>query len=350
MRVANRILAAGSLAALTACADANGPVVPESEFNARRVQEGIAVVEQVGNHPVLKSFQAIGAHSSGVAAAGSASNRFIAAVRTVAGIVRPDVNAAFIPIIRGSMLGKTLIYDPASDRYVVAPGRTGAPANGVRFVLYEVEEETGKPIASEEIGHSDLIDAKAGSPTSAGLRLIVVSNGKTYLDYGFDLSGTIATAVVTVAGFMSDGTERVNFNITTTGQLFGRGGTAVIDARLEVPSHDFKVAAKVTGEAGSDSGDGEVELTVTAGSDVVALDAHLAGASVQASVKVNGATFATITGTKSNPVIRGENGRELTAEELAGLGQVFEFAEGIFALIGGLLQPVGVLLLIGLGL
>ena len=58
----------------------------------------------------------------------------------------------------------------------------------------------------------------------------------------------------------------------------------------------------------------------------------------------------TVRGTSANPVIKGDGGRELTAEELTALGEVVKFAEGVFELIGGLLAPTGALLLIGLGL
>ncbi len=350
MRLTMRtIMASGALAALAACSDSSGPG-EQGSFDSRRVKDGLATVEQVGASPVLKSFQALGGQLGAAAAVPgiSGTDRYLAAVQNIAGIVRPQTQAALVPIIRSSMLGKTLVYDPATKAYV-ASNRTGAPSNGVRFVLYQNDAEN-RPIVAQEIGTADLTDTKASSATSAGLRLVVTSNGKTYLDYSFDLSGTIAVAVVTVDGYMSDGTDRVDFKITTTGQLFGRGGTATIDAKLEVAAQQFKIAAKVKGPAGGGTGPTEIELTVTAGSDVVAVTSKDSGSSLDAKVTVNGNLFATVTGTSANPVIKGDGGRELTAEELAALGEVVKFAEGVFELIGGLLAPVGALLLIGLGL
>ena len=344
------IMASGGLVLVAACADSNGPAGQPATFNSRQVRDGLATVEQVGASPVLKSFQAlagqIGAPSAGSGALGT--DRYLAVVANIAGMLRPQTQAALVPIIRSAMLGKTLTYNPATKAYGVSE-RTGAPANGVRFVLYQ-NDASNQPIVAEEIGAADLTDQKASSLTSAGLRLVVNSKGKTYLDYAFDLSGTIGVAVVSVDGYMSDGTDRVDFKIITTGQLFGRGGTATIDAKLEVAAKQFKIAAKVKGPTGGGAGPTDVELTVTSGSDVIVASSKGTETAIDAKVTVNGKLFATVTGTPASPIIKGDGGRELTADELAALGEVVKFGEGAFTLIGGLLAPAAGLLLIGLGL
>lgn len=334
-----------------ACSNPGGPDANQEHFNTRRVREGVAVIEQVNSAPVLQSFRWLGGQVSSVNAvpASGSADRLVGVVRDLAGLVSPTQSPALIPIIRSSMLGKTMVYDAAAKKYVVAPDRTGAPANGVRFVLYE-NDASGQPNPAKEIGSADLTDEKAASPTTAGLRLKVVSNEKTYLDYSFDLSGSIGAATVAVKGFLSDGTERVNFELTTTGQLFGRGGTVSLDAKIEVPSQKFTVTAKVVGQAGETQGMGQVDLTVNAGSDVLVINAKGTPSEVDAKVTVNGKLFATIKGSPQSPVIKGEGGRDLTADELAALQAVFGFAEGVFKLIGDLLAPAGALLLLGLGI
>jgi hypothetical protein len=344
-----------SAASLAGCADPGGPGAGQDRFDTRKVRGGVAAIERVNDSPVLRSFRTLGGQVASVNTAiragdGPASaDRVARLVRDLAGTLAPTGGPATIPVIRSSILGKTLVYDPAAKKYVVAEGRTGAPSNGVRLVLYETGPDD-QPNVAKEIGHADLTDERATSPTTAGLRLVVVSAGITHLDYRFDLTGSIGAATVTVAGFMSDGTERINFELVTTGQLFGRGGTVTLDAKLEVPGHDFKVAVKAVGTAGDDSAPGQIQLTVTAGSDVVAIDAKWSVGKVDASVRVNSQLFATIEGDPVNPVIKGAGGRELTAEELATLGSLFQFTEGIFALLAGLLAPAGALLLLGLGL
>ena len=343
------MMAGAALLALAACSNSQGPTQDQTRFDARKVKDGLATVEAVGASPVLQSFGALGGQiGSGVPAGAPVQDRFVAVVRDIAGIVRPATQVALVPVIRSTMLGKTLVYDAVAKKYVPSD-RAGAPANGVRFVLYEADAN-GQPDPTREIGTSDLTDEKAASPTSAGLRLKVTSKGVTYLDYSFDVTGSIAAAVVNVKGYMSDGTNRVDFEVATTGQLFGRGGTVTVDAKLEVAAQQFKVVAKISGQADGSAGAGEVNLTVTAGADVLTIAARTTGGTVDASVTANGKRFATITGPVAAPVIKGDGGRDLTAEEMTALGEVFKFSEGIFKLIGGLLAPAGALLLIGLGL
>ncbi len=341
--------ALGGLVLAAACSDSQGPAQDPAKFNAQKVRDGLAMVEAVGASSVLKSFGALGGQiGSSVPTGAPALDRFMGVVREVTGIVSPRTQAALVPVIRSGMLGKTLVYDATAKKYLPSE-RTGAPANGVRFVLYEADA-SGQPDPTKEIGASDLTDEKASSPTSAGLRLKVTSKGSTYLDYSFDVSGSIAAAVVNVSGYMSDGTNRVDFTIATTGQLFGKGGTATVDAKLEVTAQQFKIVAHASGPAGGAAGPSQIDVTVTSGSDVLAVTAKVSGAAVEGSIKANGKLFATITGTTESPIIKGDGGRELTAEELAAVGEVVKFSQGVFEMIGGLLAPAGALLLIGLGL
>lgn len=341
--------ALGGLVLAAACSDSQGPAQDPAKFNAQKVRDGLATVEAVGASPVLKSFGALGGQiGSSVPTGAPALDRFMGVVREVTGIVRPETQVALVPIIRSGMLGKTLVYDAVAKKYVPSE-RTGAPANGVRFVLYD-PDAAGQPDPTKEIGASDLTDEKASSLTSAGLRLKVTSKGSTYLDYSFDVSGSIVAAVVNVSGYMSDGTNRVDFTIATTGQLFGKGGTATVDAKLEVTAQQFKIVAHASGPAGGAAGESRIDVTVTSGSDVLAVAVKVNGTTVDASIKANGTLFATITGTTANPIIKGDGGRELTAEELAAVGEVVKFSQGVFEMIGGLLAPAGALLLIGLGL
>ncbi|MEZ4457574.1 MAG: hypothetical protein R2882_13660 [Gemmatimonadales bacterium] len=131
-----RLAALAGLGLAAACSDGTGP--NQTSFDAAKVEAGLAVVEQATTAPVIKSFGALGASISGSqAVSATGPDRFVSAVRKLAGIVRPDVNAALVPVIGGDVLGQTYVYNQASGIYVVDPARTGAPANGVRFILYQ---------------------------------------------------------------------------------------------------------------------------------------------------------------------------------------------------------------------
>ncbi|MEO8448229.1 MAG: hypothetical protein ABI647_00475 [Gemmatimonadota bacterium] len=355
---------ATGLIGLAACQD-SGPTNPaQAKFDPAAVSANLAIIDRVNSAPVLKSFRALGdqAIAGGVTAvsvrdiqAKIASGHGIGVMRDVAArlaglVASTTAGPALVPIIRTDVLGKTFVYDAAAKKYVIDPARTGAPPNGVRFILYEIDDATQQPNVGKEIGYSDLIDQKVSSPSSLGLRLVVISHGETYLDYRFGISGGIERAAITVAGFMGDGTDRVNFNLTLSGQLVGRNGAVTLEASLEIPAHNFTATAKVQGVAGVENGDGQIDLALHLGADLVTLTSRVNGNRLDATVKMNGKTFATATGDPKSPVIKGDGGRDLTAEELGALGQIVGFAGQLFGIFGGLLAPVGGLILVGFGL
>jgi hypothetical protein len=83
---------------------------------------------------------------------------------------------------------------------------------------------------------------------------------------------------------------------------------------------------------------------------VIVVKSHAAAGQVDVTVTVNGKVLATATGDAANPVLKGEGGRDLTADELAALGQIVAFGDGVFKLFGGLLAPAGALLGLAIGL
>ena len=345
------LLAVMGIGLLAACSD--GTAARPGRFNAARVEAGITAVERAAASPVLGSLQVVGRVAGDVAApamaAGSAGwgSDLENTVRRLAGTA--DVGAALIPVMRPSVLGITFVYDASTRQYVPDATRAGAPPNGVRFVLYETGGN-GDPIPGREIGYADLTDERRSSASTAGIRIVVVSGGVTHLNYSFDLTGSIEAATFDVRGFLSDGTERIDFTISTSQQLFGRGGKASLDATLTMPSHDFVVRAKAEGTVGEANGDGAIDLSVKSGFDEIVVDAETVEGELDATFTVNGQLLATATGDPHAPDIRGEGGRDLTEEELHALGAIVGMAEGLFKLVSDLLQPAGVLLLIALGI
>ncbi|HEX9894058.1 MAG TPA: hypothetical protein VGA78_09030 [Gemmatimonadales bacterium] len=346
---------------LIACSDSGTDPDSGRPFDAATMQAGVASMERIASTPAIESFKLLGRLVSPIGAddgvepgaplpGGSAAARLAAMVRRIAGLVGPTTEAQLVPILRSSVLGSTFVYDPAGGRYVVDPARTGAPGNGVRFILYEVDPETHDPRPEAEIGYADLIDEKAASGSALGLRLRVVAHGITHLEYGFELSGLAVSPTLAVNGFLSDGTDRLNFNLRVTGQLIGQAGEVRLDAELEIPSHDFKVAASVEGRVGEVSGDGRVDLTVRAGADVIAVQVQVEDQMLEATFRVNGQLLATAEGDPEHPVIKGEGGRDLTPEEMAALVRIVGLAEAVFHLFYELLEPIGVLVGVGVNL
>lgn len=220
----------------------------------------------------------------------------------------------------------------------------------MRFILYDVDPNED-PLAGKEIGYADLTDERRTSSTTAGVQLRVVTGGVTRLQYSFDITGSLQSAQIDVAGYITDGSDRLDFTIKTTQQLFARGGPATLEARLYVPQEDFEVRAKVSGIAGEEGGggDGSVDLTIRSRYDDIIVEAETNRGVLDASFRFNGELFATASGDPKAPVLRASDGRELTDEEMQVVGAIIGMADGIFTFVSDLLEPAGVLLLIALG-
>jgi hypothetical protein len=360
MRVHNQLRGIAGLVValgLGACGDESGPA-NDGQFDAARIQQNLATMERVAGTPAVASFKMLGQLMgslnsapaiTGTPVAGTSAERLTSLIRRIAGLVGPGSGAQLVPVIRSSVLGTTFAYDPAVGQYVADPARTGAPANGVRFVLYDIDPVTHRPDVGAEIGYAVLTDENASSESQLGLRFRVIAHEITYLDYSFVLSGTVVSPTLAVNGFLSDGTDRLEFELTITGPLIGNGGPVRLDAQLEIPTKDFRVTATVEGTAGESSGDGQVHLTVNSGADEIVVDVEVQNHLLDATFHVNGKLLATAEGDPEHPVIKGEGGAELTAEEMAALQQIVGLAEGLFHLFYELLEPVGVILGIGVG-
>lgn len=342
-----------SLVLLTAVACSDGTAPNAGTFDRERVREGIAIVERAANSKALSSLHAITRFVGDVGAASASSSLgWSGELETVArklGASAVDAGTALIPVMRASVLGKTFVFDPGAKKYVVDAARTGAPSSGVRFILYEVDPNEN-PVPGQEIGHADLTDERRSSTSTAGIRLEVVLGGVTQLTYSFDLSGSVERAEFAVFGYVKDGSDRLDFSIKTSQQLFARGGAAMLEAKLYVAQEDFEVTAKLAGTAGEENADGSVDLTIRSKLDEIIVDAETVEGVLDATFTVNGQLLATANGDPKAPVVRGAGGRALSDEEVQVLHGIVEMAGGIFAFVSALLAPAGVLLLVALGI
>ncbi len=341
------------LGMLAGCAGGTEPDATAPSIPAQRLETGLRTMDRMAATPILASFQLLGRFVNGAQLspieAGSGPAGLSAAAGRIATVVA-GTSQALLPVMRPAVYGTTYVFDPAKRTYVPDPARRGAPANGVRFVLYEAAGSPGEPVPGREIGHADLTDELAAHPTTIGLRLEVVSGGITHLRYSLELSGSLAGATLAVAGFLTDGTERLNFTVGLRQPLLGRGGPMAMDATVALPAQSFEVTVRLVGAAGEPDEDHRVEIAVRSHQDRIAVDLERGAGRLDATFTVNGRLLARATGDPTRPVIRGENGRELTADELRALAGIIGLVDGIFRMIAGLVEPVAGLLAVALGL
>ncbi|MEO8090546.1 MAG: hypothetical protein ABI703_09640 [Gemmatimonadales bacterium] len=235
--------------------------------------------------------------------------------------------------IPAGIAGKT--YEYSGGAYVPTD-RTGAPSNGVRFLLYAVDPVTLQPVLPlVETGYVDITDLSGTTTESA--RLQVVSGTTTYVDYTV-VANSVAGRI-SVIGFVTDGSQQANLNVVAT--ISGTGAVTLVYG-LDVPQRDVSIDLRLAA-SGSDIQNGvfDIILSMNGPNGTVSLSGQFTATGATLTVRTGGATFATITVTGSaDPVITGANGQPITDQDAAALQAIFELTADAFGAFGQLVAPV----------
>ena len=348
-------LAAAALTLSGCSSESAAPLVP---FNPAGASADFDAVNTTFGSPVYTSFSTLsvlfdaalgGAPLVSASAAaldvhggGTAGELQVAAARSaerIARIVPRPAGAGFSAssaAIAAQFLGKTFVYSAGS--YVLS-AETGAPANGVRFLLYALDPVTLLPaVPLTPTGYVDLIDLSSGSTKAA--RVIVVSGTTTYLDYRVSATSTISSGLVAVVGSITDGTTTATYSLRST-LTYASGLT--LSYALRVPARDLSIdltmsASGLTPVASNIA----VILDLRGQNGWVRLTGEFNATGATLNLAINGTPFATITATTGAvPVITGPAGQPLAQDELDALQRVFDFADGSFTAFDEMVAPVG---------
>lgn len=237
-------------------------------------------------------------------------------------------------------LGKTLVYNATTDRYEIDESRTGAPANGTRFILYEIGAN-GRPDPAREIGYADLLDEGADTGAAIALRLIGVQHGATLLDYRVRAEPQRTGGTINVSGFLAGvNNARLDFTVNVVGTNSGAQTLVDVDFTLNMALRNFQVTGTVQGIDSERDGDGTVHLSAQHGDKT--LQVNLAGESgnLDGTIRLNDNPFVTITGTHDSPVLRNALGQPLNGQELLMVLAIVDVSDSVFDLVKNLLRPV----------
>jgi hypothetical protein len=114
------------------------------------------------------------------------------------------------------LLGATCVWDLELVNYLDDPGRTGAPPDGIRFILYTLEANDLPDPSLTEIGRIDIIDHSA--LPNVGISLETVEGGSPSVVY--DVTGPTTPGIdVTMDGFLGAGADRLPFTFGASGDL-----------------------------------------------------------------------------------------------------------------------------------
>jgi hypothetical protein len=266
--------------------------------------------------------------------------------------------------------GKTFEWNFATvDAKYDTTARTGAPSNGVRFILYAIDPLlTGSPAGpapGTEVGYIDLMDETGtGNPK---VHVIVAGVGGTpvYVDYTVRISGQGATSVtISTTGFVTNGADSpdsLRFNGAITAAFSGNSSnftaTVTEDVSFDVNSRDIHVRnwQRVTITETTTTTDISLRLSFRFehGAEVVtldgSLDADIAGnVTGEFTARVDGGLYATCTVVGSSNTYtltcQGADADGLSADDDAALDALGEAAGNVSSSFEGMLGPaIGVL-------
>jgi hypothetical protein len=170
------------------------------------------------------------------------------------------------------------------------------------------------------------------------VRIELVSGGVTYLDYAVGATGSQTAVAVNVAGFVSNGEDRVNFDLDI--HIDGEDSILTFDYALSVPTRgNFRMDLEE--QLNLEAGTVASTLELRGPHGTVTIIGNWAENAGTYNVEVNGEAFATITvASGSDPVIAGADGEPLTEEELDALQDIYLAFLGGFDFFEDLLDPI----------
>lgn len=234
-----------------------------------------------------------------------------------------------------NVLGKTLQWDTATAQYVIGP-MTGAPATGVRILLYVADEITNQPMPSLSVlGYLDLTDLSTPQSNEVGVLLRLAST--TIAQYTITAIRGTNSGSIEALGYMKDGTatSQVGFDLkdslapdttfTYANDFTGSDGAAIHVVVTVPPVGGINILTRLT------KGHNSLELNAT-GEPFDPLS-PLSG-----TVKFNGVSVGSVGGTSIAPTITGVTGHTLTTAQsdallaifATALTNVLEISNGIF--------------------
>ncbi len=261
--------------------------------------------------------------------------------RIIAALEDPSTTAGAIPL---SALGKTFVWNATTDRYEIS-ARTGAPANGVRFILYTYDDATlsfAEPLV--EVGYAELT-------RSANTATARVFNGTTkVVEYTVTVGGIASFPTVSMTGFAGSGANLTNFTLTFG--ISASTGNVTTTWRTDMPSRGLttRVAMAIgetsmTFSAVMRRGVRKVEMTGT----FSGLGGSEGFGTATLNVKVGDKLFARLSIGLGGVTITNPDGGPLSAEDQATLERIFEWFENAMSAPDRFLAPMFTLLDLSFG-
>ncbi len=180
-------------------------------------------------------------------------------------------------------LGRVFRYESVSGSWVVDETRTGAPADGVRVIWYQLDGSQVE-LPAHELGHIDLTDGDEPALEQLHIRGVEVRTGAdnvALLDFvqGYAMDGGIQT--FEAAGSYSDGLRDVEFALDLEETAGGSAQEYSVVVTLEDGPVSYEFRSEGTGSVQGAGFDDAMRATVEIGSDRTVLEIEISGVGPQ---------------------------------------------------------------------
>ena len=247
------------------------------------------------------------------------------------------VDAGTMTALPASSLGKTFEWDVVDDRYEMT-ARTGAPENGVLFVLYTVNPITGEPAEPlVEVGTVSITQGGTANSPSAALTVRNTA-GTSVFSYTATLGGTQSVPSFNVSGNAGVGPNAATFSLTVGVNIVNQTLTA--DWRTTIPTRALTTRSTlgINPNTGAITLRGVMQRGLRRVEISGSFNTEFGG---QLTVKVGDRTFARMVLDGAGGVaITNAEGQPLTPEEEATLELIFEWFQSSLTWSNALLDPV----------
>jgi len=293
----------------------------------------------LGGSPIISSSVAAvdvrGKNASDIRAAAARSAARLAA--TLGGTREGFSASQAMAAVPAEVAGKTFVYDPTTIGYV-ASDLTGAPANGLRSILYAVDPVTYAPVEPlTPTGHVDLIDLSGGTTQAARVR--VVSGSTTYVDYTVSATTGTSSSRLSVSGMVTDGNIQANINLRST---FSFTTGLTLSYSVDLPQRDVSIDLTI-GAVDVSQTDSPITVTLSmrGPNGTISMSGQFTSTSGSLNISINGSAFAHVTMSGTAVTYTRHDGTPLTDEELDVLQRVFDLQGEAFTSFDQMLAPVG---------
>lgn len=311
--------------------------------------EDIGLTEAAFEVPATESLEELG-YSIDAALLSAGGGSTLASI--VAAGPRPSLRAAGalegvepatvapVSALPEAALGKTFEWDVATGAYV-ASDRAGAPSNGVQFILYQLNGDTGEP-AEPLVEVGSAIVTQGGTVNTPSATLTVRNAADVVvLSYTATRGGTASIPSFTVAGTAGTGPNAVTFSLTAGVNVISQNVTAVWRTEIAARSLVTRTTLGINRNTGAITLAGLMQR----GLRRIDIRGTIENTGGELTVDVGRKRFATIVLNGIGSVtITNASGEPLTPEEEETLERIFRWFESSLSWYDTLLYPVYVAL------